>query len=316
MASMSACNGDNGTQPGALRYGQVGEIRVHLIAPMSFAGGELQQVLNWSSSGAWQLYESVSYKGNVGDETLVRSEGSPSAYAAFYASLIAQLNETDGLKLFIPELSPDLEPECGVNRTRVVFRIRDEPRGEETQWTRCADGTMTTLAPAGAGPDADAGRVVQAATLAREYTLGSAFISAYHGSVPFGTLARGEDSPEELTGPLEFHTVLGESTVPAGWNAFWEMNGSGAAPEIDWSSEMVLVAAVGERREAGDSVEVRRVLPVDQGTQVKIVERVPGDFCSPAARSHFPFHVVVFPRVPLPITYADIETERVPCGVS
>ena len=313
MASIPACNGDTGTQPGATRYGQAGEIRVHLIAPVSFSGGELQQVLNWSSSGSWQLSESISYKGNVGDETLTRSQGSD---AGAYASLITHLNETDGLKLFIPELDPNLEPGCGPNRTIVIFRIRDDSRGEEIQWTRCADGSMTTLAPAGAGPDAAAGRVVQAATLARDRTLGRAFISAYHGSVPFGTLVRGEDSPEALSAPLVFHTVLGESAVPAGWDAFWEMNGSGAAPEIDWSSEMVLVAAVGERREAGDSVEVRRILPVDQGTQVKIVERVPGDFCSPAARSHFPFHVVVFPRVPLPITYAEIETEFVSCGVS
>jgi hypothetical protein len=317
---MPGCNGDNGTQPGATRYGQVGEIRVHLIAPMSFDAGELQQVLTWSSSGAWQLYESVSYKGNVGDETLMRSPLSPNAYAGSYASLITHLNETQGLMLFIPELNPDLEVECGVNQTRVMFRIRDESRDEETLWSRCAYGSMTTLVPAGAGPDAAAGRVIQAATLVREYTLeyppGSTFLSAYHGSVPFGTLARGEDSPEKLTDPLVFHTVLGESPVPAGWNAFWELHGSGAPPEIDWSAEMVLVAAVGERKEAGDSVEVRRVLPVDHGTQVKIVERVPGDFCSPAARSHFPYHVVVFPRVPLPITYAEIETERVPCGVS
>jgi hypothetical protein len=316
MALLSSCDSDQGTQPGTLRFGQVGEIRIQLVVPVSMGTGELQQVLTWNSSGAWQLYESISYKGNVGDETLLRSRGHPGAYAAFYATLITQLNEAPGLKLFVPELPSDLVPECSASRSWVTFRIRDEIRGEERGWTRCATGTLTTLTPEGAGPDAAAGRVVQATTLARDRTLGSDFLSAYHGSVPFGTLLRGEDAPEALPGPRAFYTVAGLADPPAGWSEFWLSIGSGPVPEIDWNTEMVLLAAVGERREAGDSVEVRRVLPVDEGTQVRIVERVPGDFCSPAARSHYPYHLVVLPRVPLPISYAEIVTERVPCGVS
>lgn len=78
---------------------------------------------------------------------------------------------------------------------------------------------------------------------------------------------------------------------------------------------MVLVAAVGERHEAGDSVEVRRVVPADGGTLAEAFERVPGNFCSPAERTHVPFHVVVAPLAPLPVTFPEIVVERVPCGV-
>jgi len=86
-------------------------------------------------------------------------------------------------------------------------------------------------------------------------------------------------------------------------------------PEVDWTREMVIVAAVGERTEAGDSVEVRRILQTGEGTQVEIVERVPGDFCSPASRRHFPVHVVVAPRTLLDVLrFSDVATERVPCG--
>jgi hypothetical protein len=75
------------------------------------------------------------------------------------------------------------------------------------------------------------------------------------------------------------------------------------------------VAAVGLRTEAGDSVEVRRVLQTGEGTQVKVVERLPGNFCSPASRRHYPAHVVVTPRPLQPIEFSDPATELVPCGI-
>jgi hypothetical protein len=86
-------------------------------------------------------------------------------------------------------------------------------------------------------------------------------------------------------------------------------------PPVDWAEEVVLVAAVGVRSEAGDSVEIRRILQTGEGTQVTLFERVPGDFCSPAAREHFPVHIVVAPRTALPIRFSEIQKERVPCGI-
>jgi hypothetical protein len=72
--------------------------------------------------------------------------------------------------------------------------------------------------------------------------------------------------------------------------------------------------AVGLRGEAGDSVEVRRVVETNDGTLITLYERVPGDFCSPAARDHYPVHVIVAPRTRLPILFSEVVIERVPCG--
>jgi hypothetical protein len=66
---------------------------------------------------------------------------------------------------------------------------------------------------------------------------------------------------------------------------------------------MILLAAVGRREEAGHRVRARRVSAPGTATQVEIVEEVPGDFCSPAARTRYPFHIVVAPRGPLPVIF-------------
>ncbi len=61
-------------------------------------------------------------------------------------------------------------------------------------------------------------------------------------------------------------------------------------------------------------MEIRRVLPINVGTRIEIFERVPGDFCAPAARLVRPFHIVLAPRTPAPVIFSDIREERVACG--
>jgi hypothetical protein len=147
-----------------------------------------------------------------------------------------------------------------------------------------------------------------AALLVREATVGEGWNSAYLGTVPFGTLDRGEHSSTPITSPVTYIDARG-------FQAFWEGHApSRPIPSVDFTKEMVVVGVVGERKEAGDSVEVRRILQVDQGTVIEVVERLPGDFCSPAARTHVPYHVVVAPRTPIPHRFADIKVERVSCG--
>jgi hypothetical protein len=307
---VTAACGDNGTTPpGALRFGQLGEIEVHLEAPLRLGLGKLDQRLTWGSTGAWTFEESIWFRGLVGDATFRRNPAEPPLYAADYASLITQLNEVTGLELFIDELPQDLRPECGPTLTRATFTIRDEVRGQEATWVRCVNGSMANITPVDAGPDPAASRVALAAELARNRTLGEDFASAYAGSVPFGTLDRGEDTPTRLTSPVAF---LEE---PA-WKAFWREHAgpSEPSPTVEFTSEMVIVGVVGPRDEAGDSVEVRRILQVDIGTLTEVFERVPGDFCSPAASVHTPFHIVVAPRTPPPIRFSDVRVERVPCG--
>ena len=314
-----ACRDDIGTPPpGTLRFGQLGEIEVGVVAPLVFGGGsgELQQVLTWGSSGVWVLREIISYRGLLGDETVSRNRGDPIAYASAYASLITQLNETAGLELF--SISPELPEPCASGRTRVTATIWDELQEKEISWVRCASGTLGTLQTSEAGPDLEAGRVIQAAILVRDFTQGPRFVSSYLGSVPFGTLDRGEESGAGLQEPRVFLSVpLGNPNPPTGWLSFWATHNStppSEIPHVNWANEMALVAAVGVRGEAGDSVEVRRVLQTGEGTQVSIVERAPGNFCSPASRDHFPVHIIVAPRTLLPIRFSEVVTERVPCG--
>jgi len=306
---LAGCEGSGGTFPPNLRFGQVGSVQVDLVVPLRLGAGTLRQTLSWSSSGAWSLRESVEYRGLQGDETIRRNSGDPTPFAAPYASLITLIDGVEGLKLFVPAVSDTLSPECGLTGTRITLTITDEARNDQARWIRCTDGSLSNLTPVGAGPDAGAARVVSVAQLARNETVGQAVVSAYHGTVPFGTLARGEDTQANVIAPSY---ILDASA----WASFWQAHSTGEPlPPVDFVEEMVVVASVGERGEAGDSVEVRRILQVDKGTLTYVFERVPGDFCSPAARAHVPFHVIVAPRTPEPFRFADVGLERVTCGV-
>ncbi|MGD2120547.1 MAG: hypothetical protein PVJ76_02325 [Gemmatimonadota bacterium] len=320
MGLLQGCGDDNGIPPlDTVRFGQVGEVEVGIVAPLvsEADAGELQQILTWGSSGAWVLREIISYRGLEGDETVSKNEGDPVAYASAYASFIARVNQNDsGVELF--SVSPEPPQPCAPTRTRVTVTIWDELREQERTWVRCAARSLGTLRTSEAGPDLDALRVIQAAILVRDFTQGPDFVSAYVGSVPFGTLDRGEDSGAGWNEPDVFFSVpAGNPNPPTGWLKFWaDHNGTAPKdiPAVNWAEEMVVVAAVGRRTEAGDSVEVRRILQVANRTEVFLYERVPGDFCSPAARDHFPIHIVVAPRTLQPTDFADLVQERVPCG--
>jgi hypothetical protein len=326
----AGCGSDPGTQPGSLRFGQVGEIRVTVVTPLIVVSdtqvsveGDLQQVLTWRSDGRWQSVESVSYDGRVGGERATQSQGDPSTYGAAYATLITQLNDDPALRLFTDELDPDLEVDClsetVQSRSSVTFQIYDEPLDSRARWTRCGTGTLEELNPGGAGPDAAASRVIQAAILARNYSLSEDWESIYLGTLPFGTLDQGDDSRASLNGPLIFRQGLGANASPdvaEEFAAFWVRHSSSPRPAVDWSTEMVLVGAVGVVPEAGESVEIRRVVSDVLGTTlVEYYRRSPGDFCSPADRSHVPYHIVVVPRVDGVVRFGTVRQEFVPCGL-
>ncbi len=307
VAALAACEGRSPTPPGSLRYGQIGKASVQLTTPITLGLGTLQQDIEWTSAGTWTLREAISYAGVLGDANERTLSGNPEVSAGFYAQWITQVNETPGLDLFIPDLNPGLNPSCGPTETRVRLTITDDARGESTSWTRCGIGPLETLTPLGAGPDPAAARVVSAAVLAKTFTVGDGFLSDYRGTVPFGTIDRGDNTPASLNGPRVI-------TTQVAWDAFWAEHKGGTPPAVDFNGEIVLIAAIGQRDEAGTTVEVRRVLPVQGGTFIEVFERVPGDFCSPASLRLVPFHIVVTPRVPTPVRFAETRVERVPCG--
>jgi hypothetical protein len=307
----AGCNDEGGTQPGTLRFGQIGEIRLHLTSPLP-SGGELQQSLTWNSTGPWQLTETISYNGRLGDEKTVRSTAPPELLASDYAIWITQVNDLQTLNLFDPVLvDPSLVPACSQARTKLTLLIRDTAKNEDRQWLRCVDGSLGTLITTGAGPDLGAARVANAALLVREYVFPppGGFSSIYSGSYPFATLARGDDTRVPLSAP-------GLITNFEAWTQFWSQHTGSVAnlPPVDFNRETVLFAAIGPRPEAGETVEIRRVVPFGEGTLVQVVHSVPGNFCSPVQRTHRPFHVVVVPDLPEPITFAQVIPEQVPCG--
>lgn len=303
-------------------FGLTGEIRVNVRSPLPGAAGEgeLHEILIWASNGPWLLTERVFYQGNLGAEASRSGKLNPGELAREYRSLIQQLNETRGLRLFGRDVPQDLEPECAgaLGSTQIAFTIHDTVRDETASWTRCADGTLFTFAPGSARPDPGAARVVTAGQLTRFFTIGEAARSTYMGTIPFASLAAGADSPARALAPRAF--VSGGGTPPESFIGFWaEHAGPGIAlPQVDWNRELVLLVAVGLRREAGSLVGVRRVLPLGPayGTRVEITERVPGDFCSPASASLYPYQLVILPGadIHLPIDFTPVSVERVSCG--
>jgi len=326
-----ACS-DAPLDPADFLFGQVGEIQVEVRSPLGLPAGlpgvtqgALYETLRWQSNGGWTLAERVTYDGVVGSETVRRSRLNPGQLTQEYASLIQQLTEPSPLQLFglVPE---DLAPNCGAGAysqlaTQVTISIHDELRGAVARWTRCSRGLLLAPNPANgitpgvAGPGVQAARVIAAAQLVRSFTLGNASASTYAGTVPFATLDQGENSPGMPEGARVFRST--QSGPPSAFVEFWKDHAGPDTPlpDVNWPQEMVVLAAVGARAEAGDIVQIRRVVNVGTALRIEFVEQIPGDFCSPAARSIHPFHLVVLPTSPLPAEFAAPQVERVPCGL-
>jgi hypothetical protein len=313
LAVFAAGCSDEPAGPDEQPFGRIGDVRVEVVSPLGGGSGELRHVMEWSSEGPWRSVERISYGGELGDETVLRSTGDVLSLARTYAAWIDLVNDTPSVTLFIDRLDAGLDPTCPATMSRVTLEIADRARGDSIAWTRCSDRSLPTLSGAGAGPDADASRVVQAAALARSFTLDQqrGFRYQYTGSLPFATLDRGE-AASQLNVPRVIESQ-------PNWVAFWaQLTGTDETPpRVDFTNDVVLVGIVGLRQEAGDSVEIRGVLPVANGTQISLWERRAGHFCTPARRTHVPYHVVIAPaprEANRPIFFSDVSLDTVPCG--
>jgi hypothetical protein len=329
--SAASCDSTDPVDPGG--FGTVGEVEVEVRSPLGqplggpqlgLFQGTLTETLRWRSNGGWTLAERVSYLGVLGSERVRRSRLNPGELTEEYQSFIFQITEAAGTRL-LGIASQEILPGCGsiflpFSTTQVTVTIRDDARNETARWVRCTRGIFMAspaspdIDPNAAGPDPEASRVVNAAQLARFYTIGFGTPSTFAGTVPFGTIDRGEYSPAEPTVSRIF--TSSDGTPPQEFRNFWAEHAGPdeELPEVNWFSQSVLVAALGARQEAGDSVQVRGVHRTSLGHRVDIVERLPGDFCSPAEKRVYPFHVVVLPTVSFPLEFAAPLVERVPCG--
>jgi hypothetical protein len=269
-------------------------------------------MIEWSSSGPWRSVERIFYSDKVGDATEHRSSGDVISLARTYAAWIDLVNDSPSVSIFDGLVDAELVPTCEVPLSRVTLTITDRTLGDSIAWTRCSERTMPTLSGEGAGPDIQASRVAQAATLVRGLTVDQqrGFRYQYSGSVAFGTLDRGADAALLLTTPR----VIEDDQA---WRQFWaDLTGSNRAPPaVNFATDLVLVGVLGQREEAGDSVEIRGVFRVSNGTQVSLWERRPGNFCTPARLTHVPYHIVFAPKdIPRPIFFSDVSVDMVPCG--
>jgi hypothetical protein len=322
VGALLAAGCDDGTRPGELPLGRTGEVRIIVRTPYIRPGtleeiGALEQAVVWKSNGTWQLTERISYKGVLGDETVRRSTEDAGALAQRYANWIALVNAPGGPLQIVDFISPDVVPICGASQSRVSVEIADSRRSTSTRWSRCGDGTLGTLTAEGVGSDTTgAVRVIDAVRQLRHATLDldREFLRkryAYEGSLPFRTIERGELTKAPLLVP---RLIEDQATYAAFWAQYMTAT---PPPIVDFSTDVVLVAAVGARQEAGDSVEIRRVLQIEFGTQIQLWEQRPGNFCTPAPRSHTPFHVAI---APLAVTRRPIffeleqQPDFVPCG--
>jgi len=323
---------DGPLDPSDYLFGQIGEVQVEVRSPLGspvglpgVTQGALYETLRWQSNGGWTLAERVTYDRVVGSETVRKSRLNPGQLTQEYASLIRQLTESSPIQL-LGLVTQDLSPNCGAApytqlATQVTISIHDELRGEVAQWTRCSRGILLApdpadgIAPNLAAPGVQAARVIAAAQLVRSSTLGDASASTHAGTIPFATLDQGENSPGLPEVSRVFRST--QSGPPAAFAEFWlEHAGSGTPlPDVSWPQEMVVLAAVGARSEAGDVVQIRRVVNEGAALRIEVVQRIPGDFCSPAARTIHPFHLVVLPTSPLPPEFSSPQVERVPCGL-
>jgi hypothetical protein len=322
LAGVLVMGCEDGTSPSGTSFGRIGTVRVTVDGPLADSAGRLLQTISWSSDGRWTLTESIFYKDSLGDATVSRSTEDSGVLAQRYASWIASVNDsTTALGIFLKNLPSDTVPICNprgsiaVARSTVTVTILDSHQGDSIAWTRCAQGTLGTLASDESRGGPGASRVVEAARLVRNFTVSAKgdFSPAYIGSIPVRPILRGDNNA--LLTPREIDDAQT-------WSTFWKTYISTTAPlpSVDFAHEVVLIGAIGMRQEVGDSVEVRSIRRVAYGTQVNLAEQRLGDFCTPATRPHAPFHIVAAPTgqesgafKPIYFSVGD-PAEKIPCG--
>jgi hypothetical protein len=74
---------------------------------------------------------------------------------------------------------------------------------------------------------------------------------------------------------------------------FWAALGAGARPSVDFSRDVVIAVAAGQRPTGGHGITVSRVVRQGAGLAVDVVETVPGPGCVATQQLTQPVDVVV-----------------------
>lgn len=79
------------------------------------------------------------------------------------------------------------------------------------------------------------------------------------------------------------------------WDQFWSELGVGDRPDVDFTSDVVVAVAAGQRPTGGYEIAIDRVDQADGELSVDVVERTPGPNCMTTASLTQPVDVVVVP---------------------
>jgi hypothetical protein len=78
-----------------------------------------------------------------------------------------------------------------------------------------------------------------------------------------------------------------------GFAQVWSELGAGDRPEVDFSRNVVVVAALGQRPTGGYEIAVSRVAQADGQLSIEVVETTPGPNCITAGAETQPVDMVV-----------------------
>ena len=81
-------------------------------------------------------------------------------------------------------------------------------------------------------------------------------------------------------------------------------------PAIDFTKEMVIVAALGTSPTAGYMIHIAHIGRVSGVTYVEIISTSPASQCHQAERSSSPADVVVVPKTDEPLTFVETQVVR------
>jgi hypothetical protein len=82
---------------------------------------------------------------------------------------------------------------------------------------------------------------------------------------------------------------------PGTWSRFWSELGAGVMPDLDFSRDLVIAVASGERSTGGHDIQVRRVKRVGGNLRIEVLETSPGAGCLTTTALTQPVDVVVVP---------------------
>jgi hypothetical protein len=102
--------------------------------------------------------------------------------------------------------------------------------------------------------------------------------------------------------------VTSQAEWEAAWQRIWQNERPvPAPPAVDFSREVVLVAAMGSRGSGGHHIQLQQAAAQPGNVVVRVVETSPGAACFVTAAITEPVDVVRLPRTPLPIEFQTVK---------